>query len=62
MKSYYSSALLVLVVAAIVTALVMADALTTLAPIWDETGFLGAGTDDLVPTLAGFHHGVVIDA
>jgi hypothetical protein len=60
MNSYYSSAKLLLVVAAIVSALVMAEALTTLAHYWGDT--FGTSTDDLVPTLAGYRHGGVVDA
>jgi hypothetical protein len=59
MNSYYSRAVLLFVVAAIVSALVMTEAWSTLAHYWDDT--LGGSKDRIIPTLAGFKHGAPIE-
>jgi hypothetical protein len=59
MNSYYSRAVILFVVAAIVSALVMTEAWSTLAHYWGDT--LGAAADRVVPTLAGFVNGSPIE-
>jgi hypothetical protein len=58
MNSYHSRAVLLFVLAAIVSALVMTEAWSTWAPIWDDT--VGGSKDRIIPTLAGFTHGAPI--